>query len=129
MIRHIVLWKLRAEDAATRAEQAETVSAKLMALKGVVPEILDITVAPNGHLIVCEDQYTETVDNHLRGITRAGPALRKGLCCRARLGGTACAQAQPLEQGNIQRFGPAMRGRNSPAHTVCKILDGRVRVG
>ena len=47
MIRHIVLWKLRAEDAATRAEQAETVSAKLMALKGVVPEILDITVAPN----------------------------------------------------------------------------------
>lgn len=47
MIRHIVLWKLGAEDAATRAEHAETVSAVLMALKGVVPEILDITVAPN----------------------------------------------------------------------------------
>ncbi|PSJ37687.1 alkaline phosphatase PhoX [Allosphingosinicella deserti] len=32
----------------------------------------NITVAPNGHLIVCEDQYTAVVDNHLRGITPAG---------------------------------------------------------
>lgn len=32
----------------------------------------NITVAPNGHLIVCEDQYTEVVDNHLRGITPDG---------------------------------------------------------
>lgn len=32
----------------------------------------NITVAPNGHLIVCEDQYTEAVDNHLRGVTPAG---------------------------------------------------------
>jgi len=32
----------------------------------------NITVAPTGHLIVCEDQYTELVDNHLRGITPAG---------------------------------------------------------
>ncbi|MEL7446680.1 MAG: alkaline phosphatase PhoX, partial [Pseudomonadota bacterium] len=28
--------------------------------------------APNGHLIVCEDQYTDVVDNHLRGITSDG---------------------------------------------------------
>lgn len=34
----------------------------------------NLTVAPNGHLIVCEDQYTDTVDNHLRGITREGAA-------------------------------------------------------
>lgn len=34
----------------------------------------NLTVAPNGHLIVCEDQYTATVDNHLRGITRDGVA-------------------------------------------------------
>jgi secreted PhoX family phosphatase len=34
----------------------------------------NLTVAPNGHLIVCEDQYTEVVDNHLRGITPAGRA-------------------------------------------------------
>lgn len=32
----------------------------------------NLTVAPNGHLIVCEDQYTATVDNHLRGVTPSG---------------------------------------------------------
>jgi uncharacterized protein len=34
----------------------------------------NLTVAPNGHLVVCEDQYTRQVDNHLRGITAAGEA-------------------------------------------------------
>jgi secreted PhoX family phosphatase len=34
----------------------------------------NLTVAPNGHLIVCEDQYTDVVDNHLRGITPQGIA-------------------------------------------------------
>lgn len=32
----------------------------------------NLCIAPNGHLIVCEDQYTEVVDNHLRGIDRLG---------------------------------------------------------
>ena len=32
----------------------------------------NLCVAPNGHLVVCEDQYTEVVDNHLRGITPDG---------------------------------------------------------
>lgn len=32
----------------------------------------NLTVAPNGHLIVCEDQYTDVVDNHLRGVTPGG---------------------------------------------------------
>ncbi len=32
----------------------------------------NLTVAPNGHLIVCEDQYTAVVDNHLRGIAPDG---------------------------------------------------------
>ena len=32
----------------------------------------NLCVAPNGHLIVCEDQYTDVVDNHLRGITPDG---------------------------------------------------------
>jgi uncharacterized protein len=36
----------------------------------------NLTVAPNGHLVVCEDQYTEVVDNHLRGITPQGTAYR-----------------------------------------------------
>ena len=34
----------------------------------------NLTVAPNGHLIVCEDQYTDVVDNHLRGVTPQGRA-------------------------------------------------------
>ncbi len=34
----------------------------------------NLTVAPNGHLVVCEDQYTEVVANHLRGITPDGSA-------------------------------------------------------
>tara|TARA_A100001391_G_scaffold83275_1_gene54459 strand:+ start:1039 stop:2367 length:1329 start_codon:yes stop_codon:yes gene_type:complete len=38
----------------------------------------NLTVAPNGHLIVCEDQYTEVVDNHLRGITPQGAAYDFG---------------------------------------------------
>jgi secreted PhoX family phosphatase len=34
----------------------------------------NLTVAPSGHLIVCEDQYTEVQDNHIRGITPDGRA-------------------------------------------------------
>ncbi len=32
----------------------------------------NLTVAPNGHLIVCEDQYGSIVDNKLKGITPKG---------------------------------------------------------
>jgi len=32
----------------------------------------NLTIAPDGQLVVCEDQYTDVVDNHLRGITRDG---------------------------------------------------------
>lgn len=32
----------------------------------------NIVVAPNGHLIVCEDQYTDIVNNRLKGITPDG---------------------------------------------------------
>lgn len=38
----------------------------------------NLTVAPNGHLIVCEDQYGETVDNHLRGVTPFGEVYAFG---------------------------------------------------
>jgi secreted PhoX family phosphatase len=34
----------------------------------------NLTVMPNGHLMVCEDQYTDITDNHLRGITPGGKA-------------------------------------------------------
>lgn len=32
----------------------------------------NLTVTPFGHLLVCEDQYTDKVDNHLRGVTPEG---------------------------------------------------------
>ncbi|KRA80787.1 alkaline phosphatase PhoX [Altererythrobacter sp. Root672] len=34
----------------------------------------NLTVAPGGHLVVCEDQYTEQTSNHLRWITPEGVA-------------------------------------------------------
>ena len=34
----------------------------------------NLTIAPDGQLVVCEDQYSDTVDNYLRGITRDGQA-------------------------------------------------------
>lgn len=34
----------------------------------------NLTIAPDGQLVVCEDQYGDPVDNHLRGITRDGEA-------------------------------------------------------
>ncbi len=57
----------------------------------------NLTIAPNGHLIVCEDQYTDVVANHVRGITPEG-------------------QAYPLA---------ALRTQNEPAG-ACFSPDGRV---
>lgn len=34
----------------------------------------NLTIAPDGHLIVCEDQYTDDAINYLRGITPQGQA-------------------------------------------------------
>jgi uncharacterized protein len=40
------------------------------------PDVLhygdNLTVAPNGHVIVCEDQSGDMVDNHIRGVSPAG---------------------------------------------------------
>lgn len=38
----------------------------------------NLTIAPDGHLIVCEDQYTQVVTNHLRGIAPDGTAYPFG---------------------------------------------------
>jgi len=32
----------------------------------------NVAVAPNGHLMVCEDQYKKPVNNHLKGVTNEG---------------------------------------------------------
>lgn len=46
-IRHIVLWKLAADEADTRALHAEQIAEKLLALRGVVDEIDHIEVGRN----------------------------------------------------------------------------------
>lgn len=46
-IRHIVAWKLAAEDADTKREHAEGIKTRLLALEGVIPEILEIAVGPD----------------------------------------------------------------------------------
>ena len=40
----------------------------------------NLVVAPNGHLLVCEDQYARPIRNHLRGITPAGEPYALALC-------------------------------------------------
>ena len=42
-IRHVVSWKLAAEDDAVRAEQAAEVARRLNALDGVVPQLRERT--------------------------------------------------------------------------------------
>lgn len=46
-IRHVVTWKLAAEDATERAEQAAEVARRLNALDGVVPQLLSISAGAN----------------------------------------------------------------------------------
>jgi len=40
----------------------------------------NITIAPSGHLVVCEDQYTDGAINHLRGITPDGEVYPLARC-------------------------------------------------
>ncbi|MEU4016875.1 Dabb family protein [Microbacterium sp. NPDC028030] len=46
-IRHVVTWKLAAEDSAERAQQAAEVARRLNALDGVVPQLLAISAGAN----------------------------------------------------------------------------------
>lgn len=46
-IRHVVAWKLAAEDAETRAEHAAEVARRIQALVGVVPSIRSLSIGPN----------------------------------------------------------------------------------
>ncbi|MFY8208282.1 MAG: alkaline phosphatase PhoX [Caulobacter sp.] len=38
----------------------------------------NLTVAPWGHLIICEDRYSDTLRNHLRGVTPSGKVYTLG---------------------------------------------------
>ncbi|MFB4349169.1 Dabb family protein [Microbacterium sp. CR_7] len=46
-IRHVVSWKLAAEDPEVRAEQAAEVAGRLLALDGVVPQLRSISAGAN----------------------------------------------------------------------------------
>lgn len=46
-IRHVVTWKLAAEDAAARGAHAAEVARRLNALDGVVPQLLSISAGAN----------------------------------------------------------------------------------
>lgn len=46
-IRHVVAWKLTAEDPDTRAAQAAEVARRLTGLVGVVPSIRSLSAGPN----------------------------------------------------------------------------------
>ncbi|WP_144876866.1 Dabb family protein [Microbacterium sp. 1.5R] len=46
-IRHVVSWKLAADDAEVRAEHAAEVARRLLALDGVVTQILSISAGAN----------------------------------------------------------------------------------
>ena len=47
MIRHVVSWKLTAQDAATRESDIAAITAGLTSLPSVIPEILELTVGRN----------------------------------------------------------------------------------
>lgn len=46
-LRHVVTWRMAAEDPAERAEHAEGVAARLQGLVGVVPSIRALSVGVN----------------------------------------------------------------------------------
>jgi hypothetical protein len=47
MLRHVVSWKLAAEDTATKQEQFATIAAALESLPPLIPEIHSLTVGSN----------------------------------------------------------------------------------
>ncbi|MBC7723804.1 MAG: Dabb family protein [Burkholderiaceae bacterium] len=47
MLRHIITWKLAADDVATRLEDSATISAALQGLVPLIPEIHSLTVSTN----------------------------------------------------------------------------------
>ncbi|HEY0258310.1 MAG TPA: Dabb family protein [Lacisediminihabitans sp.] len=47
MLRHVVSWKLKAEDVAAKAEDSARISAALQTLPAVIPEIRSLTVGSN----------------------------------------------------------------------------------
>lgn len=47
MLKHIVIWKIAAEDPATKAEHAATITAALMSLPALIAEVQSMQVSTN----------------------------------------------------------------------------------
>ena len=47
MLRHVVAWKLAAEDPTTKLEHSAEIAARLTALVPIIPQIRTLTVGPN----------------------------------------------------------------------------------
>lgn len=47
MLTHIVIWKIAADEAATKAEHAAIITAELMSLPAVIPEVQSMRVSTN----------------------------------------------------------------------------------
>lgn len=47
MLKHIVIWKIAADDLATKAEHAATITSELMSLPAVIPEVRSMQVSTN----------------------------------------------------------------------------------
>lgn len=62
MIRHVVMWKLAAADAAERSAQASEIARRLNALAGVVPQIIAIDARANTLFPDANWDATLTVD-------------------------------------------------------------------
>ena len=48
MLTHIVIWKITAVEADTKAEHAAIITAELMSLPAVIPEVRSMRVSTNG---------------------------------------------------------------------------------
>jgi hypothetical protein len=93
MLRHVVLWKLSAEDEPTRLADSSTISRELQGLVSLVPEIQALTVATDATGIDGNWDVVLTVDctdeEGLRGYIahpehqRAAAVVRRLVSARA----------------------------------------------
>ncbi|CAN5278834.1 Dabb family protein [soil metagenome] len=47
MIRHLVLWRLKADDAAGKADAVQAIAGALEPLVGVIDELISLKISPN----------------------------------------------------------------------------------
>jgi len=74
--RHGQILRYRPSPHEGRAEEEDAPGVLELWLEPSDASVLDfpdnITIAPNGHLIVAEDRYSDSLKNHLRGVTPEG---------------------------------------------------------